>query len=160
MINKSNLESAHRWWLANKWSLVLQVAVVDLNQTCGEQCKAQLDDEFGEGQSIFISCDVTDGVALKGNTGVRTATLCFWGRLRDEVRQTHVALYTLQIRTTEKRKERAWKNNRFSTGLASACICHFCRPEVTRLAQSCTEVVRVYSSSLGNPLLLHLDLTL
>lgn len=49
--------------------LVLQVAVVDLNQTCGEECKAQLDAEFGEGQSIFIACDVTDGVALKGKTG-------------------------------------------------------------------------------------------
>lgn len=54
---------------------MLQVAVVDLNEACGQQCKAQLDAEFGEGQSIFISCDVTDGDALKGNTGVGTA--CF-----------------------------------------------------------------------------------
>lgn len=42
-----------------------KVAVVDLNETCGEECKAQLDAEFGEGQSIFISCDVTNGEALK-----------------------------------------------------------------------------------------------
>lgn len=46
---------------------MLQVAVVDLNETCGEECKAQLDAEFGEGQSIFISCDVTNEDKLKGN---------------------------------------------------------------------------------------------
>lgn len=44
-----------------------QVAVVDLNQTVGEECKTQLDAEFGEGNSIFIQCDVTNGDALKGN---------------------------------------------------------------------------------------------
>lgn len=45
----------------------MQVAVVDLNKTCGEECKAQLDAQFGEGKCIFISCDVTNGDALRGN---------------------------------------------------------------------------------------------
>lgn len=45
---------------------VLQVAVVDLNKTVGEQCQAQLDAEFGEGRSMFIQCDVTHGDALRG----------------------------------------------------------------------------------------------
>uniref|UniRef100_A0A3B5M0W0 Uncharacterized protein n=1 Tax=Xiphophorus couchianus TaxID=32473 RepID=A0A3B5M0W0_9TELE len=44
---------------------VLQVAVVDLNKTVGEQCQAQLDAEFGEGRSVFIQCDVTHGDALR-----------------------------------------------------------------------------------------------
>lgn len=43
------------------------MALVDLNKTCGEECKAQLDAQFGEGNSTFISCDVTDGDALRGN---------------------------------------------------------------------------------------------
>lgn len=47
---------------------MVQVAVVDLNKTCGEECKAQLDAEFGEGNCTFISCDVTNGDALRGNT--------------------------------------------------------------------------------------------
>ncbi|XP_068606737.1 15-hydroxyprostaglandin dehydrogenase [NAD(+)] [Brachionichthys hirsutus] len=42
-----------------------KVAVVDLNKTCGEECKVQLDAEFGEGSSTFISCDVSDGDALR-----------------------------------------------------------------------------------------------
>lgn len=46
----------------------MQVAVVDLNKTCGEECKAQLDAEFGEGKCIFIPCDVTNGDALRGKT--------------------------------------------------------------------------------------------
>lgn len=50
---------------------------MDLNETCGEECKAQLDAEFGEGQSIFISCDVTNGEALKGNTRAEYAALRF-----------------------------------------------------------------------------------
>lgn len=70
---------------------MLQVAVLDLNETCGEQCKAQLDTEFGEGQSIFISCDVTDGDALKGNTRAGAATLRFSERFCDKVRQTYIA---------------------------------------------------------------------
>ena len=42
--------------------------MVDLNKTCGEECKAQLDVEFGEGNCTFISCDVSNGDALRGNT--------------------------------------------------------------------------------------------
>uniref|UniRef100_A0A8C6KB82 15-hydroxyprostaglandin dehydrogenase n=1 Tax=Nothobranchius furzeri TaxID=105023 RepID=A0A8C6KB82_NOTFU len=42
-----------------------KVAVLDLNKTCGEQCKAQLDAEFGEGQCTFIQCDVSNGDALR-----------------------------------------------------------------------------------------------
>lgn len=40
--------------------------MVDLNQICGEECKTQLDAEFGEGNCIFIQCDVSNGDALKG----------------------------------------------------------------------------------------------
>ncbi|TKS69373.1 15-hydroxyprostaglandin dehydrogenase [NAD(+)] [Collichthys lucidus] len=46
-------------------SSVVQVAVVDLNKTSGEECKAQLDAEFGEGNCTFISCDVSNGDALR-----------------------------------------------------------------------------------------------
>ncbi|KAM4612014.1 15-hydroxyprostaglandin dehydrogenase [NAD(+)] [Polymixia lowei] len=42
-----------------------KVAVVDLNQTVGEDCKVQLDTEFGEGNCCFIQCDVTDGDTLR-----------------------------------------------------------------------------------------------
>lgn len=42
-----------------------KVAVVDLNKTCGEECKTQLDTEFGEGNCTFILCDVSDGDALR-----------------------------------------------------------------------------------------------
>ncbi|XP_061535085.1 15-hydroxyprostaglandin dehydrogenase [NAD(+)] isoform X1 [Phycodurus eques] len=42
-----------------------KVAVVDLNQTCGEECKKQLDAEFGDGSSTFIQCDVSDGDSLR-----------------------------------------------------------------------------------------------
>ncbi|KAK2815546.1 hypothetical protein Q5P01_026013 [Channa striata] len=42
-----------------------KVAVVDLNKTCGEQCQTQLDAEFGQGNSVFIQCDVSNGDALK-----------------------------------------------------------------------------------------------
>ncbi|XP_028831581.1 15-hydroxyprostaglandin dehydrogenase [NAD(+)] isoform X2 [Denticeps clupeoides] len=42
-----------------------KVAVVDLNQSVGEECKKDLDQGFGEGSSIFIECDVTDGEKLK-----------------------------------------------------------------------------------------------
>uniref|UniRef100_A0A1A7X3T3 15-hydroxyprostaglandin dehydrogenase [NAD(+)] n=1 Tax=Iconisemion striatum TaxID=60296 RepID=A0A1A7X3T3_9TELE len=42
-----------------------KVAVLDLNKTSGEQCKAQLDAEFGEGQCTFIQCDVSNGEALR-----------------------------------------------------------------------------------------------
>lgn len=45
---------------------VFQVAVVDLNQTCGEQSKSQLDKDFRKDQSVFIQCDVSNGDALKG----------------------------------------------------------------------------------------------
>ncbi|KAA8595355.1 hypothetical protein FQN60_012490, partial [Etheostoma spectabile] len=49
----------------DKQSLVPQVAVVDLNKTCGEESKAQLDAEFGEGNCNFIPCDVSNGDALR-----------------------------------------------------------------------------------------------
>lgn len=42
-----------------------KVVVVDLNKACGEQCKAQLDTEFGEGNCTFIQCDVSNGDALQ-----------------------------------------------------------------------------------------------
>ena len=48
-----------------------QVAVVDLNKSCGEECKAQLDAEFGEGNCTFIPCDVCNGDALRGTTVCR-----------------------------------------------------------------------------------------
>ncbi|XP_022540268.1 15-hydroxyprostaglandin dehydrogenase [NAD(+)] isoform X1 [Astyanax mexicanus] len=37
-----------------------KVALVDLNQAVGEECKGALDLQFGEGNCIFIQCDVTD----------------------------------------------------------------------------------------------------
>lgn len=40
--------------------------MLDLNPSCGEACKAELDAEFGEGNCIFIPCDVSNGDALKG----------------------------------------------------------------------------------------------
>lgn len=49
---------------------------MDLNKTCGEECKAQLDAEFGEGKCIFISCDVTNGDALRGNAKDRVQLYC------------------------------------------------------------------------------------
>ncbi|XP_023155242.1 15-hydroxyprostaglandin dehydrogenase [NAD(+)] [Amphiprion ocellaris] len=55
-----------------------KVAVVDLNQACGEQCKEQLDAEFGEGNSSFIQCDVSDGNAL---TDAFQRTVDQFGRL-------------------------------------------------------------------------------
>nr|XP_061792197.1 15-hydroxyprostaglandin dehydrogenase [NAD(+)]-like isoform X1 [Nerophis lumbriciformis] len=42
-----------------------KVAVVDLNKICGEECKKQLDTEFGEDSNIFIQCDVSNGVSLR-----------------------------------------------------------------------------------------------
>ncbi|XP_037546045.1 15-hydroxyprostaglandin dehydrogenase [NAD(+)] [Nematolebias whitei] len=42
-----------------------KVAVLDLNKTCGEQCKNELDSEFGEGNCTFIQCDVSNGDALR-----------------------------------------------------------------------------------------------
>nr|XP_019964783.1 PREDICTED: 15-hydroxyprostaglandin dehydrogenase [NAD(+)] isoform X2 [Paralichthys olivaceus] len=42
-----------------------KVTVVDLNKTCGEECKTHLDAEFGEGNCTFIQCDVSDGDSLK-----------------------------------------------------------------------------------------------
>uniref|UniRef100_A0A3Q3EBN3 15-hydroxyprostaglandin dehydrogenase [NAD(+)] n=1 Tax=Labrus bergylta TaxID=56723 RepID=A0A3Q3EBN3_9LABR len=55
-----------------------KVAVVDLNATCGEQCKAQLDAEFGEGNCTFIPCDVSNGDALRD---AFQATVDKFGRL-------------------------------------------------------------------------------
>lgn len=37
---------------------------MDLNGSCGEQCKSELDSEFGDDRSIFLQCDVTDAGAL------------------------------------------------------------------------------------------------
>ncbi|XP_048052661.1 15-hydroxyprostaglandin dehydrogenase [NAD(+)] isoform X1 [Megalobrama amblycephala] len=42
-----------------------KVALVDLNQSVGEECKSDLDGQFGEDNCVFIQCDVTDGGKLK-----------------------------------------------------------------------------------------------
>ncbi|XP_034043972.1 LOW QUALITY PROTEIN: 15-hydroxyprostaglandin dehydrogenase [NAD(+)]-like [Thalassophryne amazonica] len=42
-----------------------KVSVVDLNKTRGDECKAQLDAEFGEGKCTFIQCDVSNGDKLR-----------------------------------------------------------------------------------------------
>ncbi|XP_037620775.1 15-hydroxyprostaglandin dehydrogenase [NAD(+)] isoform X2 [Sebastes umbrosus] len=55
-----------------------KVAVVDLNKTCGEECKAQLDAEFGEGNCNFIPCDVSNGDALRD---AFQSTVDMFGRL-------------------------------------------------------------------------------
>lgn len=44
---------------------------MDLNKTCGEECKKELDAEFGEGNCTFIQCDVSNGDALRGNPSSR-----------------------------------------------------------------------------------------
>jgi len=40
--------------------------MVDLNQSVGEECKSDLDGQFGEDSCIFIQCDVTDSEKFKG----------------------------------------------------------------------------------------------
>ncbi|XP_076001417.1 15-hydroxyprostaglandin dehydrogenase [NAD(+)] [Genypterus blacodes] len=42
-----------------------KVSVVDMNQTLGDEYKAQLDSEFGEGNCNFIQCDVSNGDMLR-----------------------------------------------------------------------------------------------
>ncbi|KAM9476930.1 15-hydroxyprostaglandin dehydrogenase [NAD(+)] [Clarias gariepinus] len=42
-----------------------KVALVDLNQAVGEECKKELDEQYGQDNCIFIQCDVTDGGRLK-----------------------------------------------------------------------------------------------
>ncbi|XP_073698868.1 15-hydroxyprostaglandin dehydrogenase [NAD(+)] isoform X2 [Garra rufa] len=42
-----------------------KVALVDLNQSVGEECKSDLDGKFGEDNCIFIQCDVTDAGKLR-----------------------------------------------------------------------------------------------
>uniref|UniRef100_A0A3B3IML3 15-hydroxyprostaglandin dehydrogenase n=1 Tax=Oryzias latipes TaxID=8090 RepID=A0A3B3IML3_ORYLA len=42
-----------------------KVSVVDINQSCGDVCKSELDAEFGGDNCAFIQCDVTDGHALR-----------------------------------------------------------------------------------------------
>ncbi|XP_037328640.1 15-hydroxyprostaglandin dehydrogenase [NAD(+)] [Pungitius pungitius] len=42
-----------------------KVSVVDLNKTCGEESKTELDALFGEGNCCFIACDVSNGEALR-----------------------------------------------------------------------------------------------
>ncbi|XP_036372782.1 15-hydroxyprostaglandin dehydrogenase [NAD(+)] [Megalops cyprinoides] len=42
-----------------------KVALVDLNKQVGEECKKVFDQDFGEGNCIFIQCDVTDRGKLK-----------------------------------------------------------------------------------------------
>ncbi|XP_076845586.1 15-hydroxyprostaglandin dehydrogenase [NAD(+)] [Brachyhypopomus gauderio] len=37
-----------------------KVSLVDLNQSVGEKCKKDLDQQYGEDNCIFIQCDVTD----------------------------------------------------------------------------------------------------
>lgn len=48
---------------------------MDLNKALGEECKAQLDAEFGEGNCTFIECDVANGDALRGNYAGRAVRL-------------------------------------------------------------------------------------
>uniref|UniRef100_A0A4W6CY39 15-hydroxyprostaglandin dehydrogenase [NAD(+)] n=1 Tax=Lates calcarifer TaxID=8187 RepID=A0A4W6CY39_LATCA len=55
-----------------------KVAVVDLNKTCGEECKTQLDAEFGEGNCTFIQCDM--GFCFCGLDAFRS-TVDQFGRL-------------------------------------------------------------------------------
>lgn len=45
----------------------IQVAVLDLNQCVGEECKRDLDGQYGEDNCVFIQCDVTDAGKLEGN---------------------------------------------------------------------------------------------
>ncbi|XP_053535878.1 15-hydroxyprostaglandin dehydrogenase [NAD(+)] isoform X2 [Ictalurus punctatus] len=42
-----------------------KVALVDLNQSVGEECKKELDEQYGQDNSIFLQCDVTDGGKLQ-----------------------------------------------------------------------------------------------
>ncbi len=46
----------------------MQVALVDLNQSVGEECKSDLDGQFGEDNCVFMQCDVTDAGKLRGKT--------------------------------------------------------------------------------------------
>ncbi|XP_026214623.1 15-hydroxyprostaglandin dehydrogenase [NAD(+)] [Anabas testudineus] len=55
-----------------------KVTVVDLNKTTGEECKTQLDAEFGEGNCIFIQCDVSNGDELRD---AFQSTVDLFGRL-------------------------------------------------------------------------------
>ncbi|XP_056892924.1 15-hydroxyprostaglandin dehydrogenase [NAD(+)] [Takifugu flavidus] len=43
----------------------VKVAILDMNQSCGEKCKEELDLEFGEGNCTFTVCDVSNGDALR-----------------------------------------------------------------------------------------------
>lgn len=49
--------------------------MLDVNQSCGQTCKEQLDAEFGEGNCTFIACDVSNEDALKGNAQDEPPTL-------------------------------------------------------------------------------------
>lgn len=42
-----------------------KVVVLDLNQAVGDECKAQLDAQFGQGNCSFFQCDVTDEDTLR-----------------------------------------------------------------------------------------------
>lgn len=50
--------------------------MLDVNQSCGQTSKEQLDAEFGEGNCAFIACDVSNEDALKGNA--RDAPTTLW----------------------------------------------------------------------------------
>ena len=58
------------------------MAVVDLNQEVGRDCQVQLDAAYGEGNSMFIQCDITDGDKLKGiglcYSYFITLPICIW----------------------------------------------------------------------------------
>lgn len=41
--------------------------MLDLNQCVGEECKRDLDGQYGEDNCVFIQCDVTDAGKLEGN---------------------------------------------------------------------------------------------
>ncbi|TRY85365.1 hypothetical protein DNTS_031305, partial [Danionella cerebrum] len=42
-----------------------KVALVDLNRSVGEDCKRDLESQFGDESCVFIQCDVTDGEKLR-----------------------------------------------------------------------------------------------
>ncbi|KAM6971905.1 15-hydroxyprostaglandin dehydrogenase [NAD(+)] [Aplochiton taeniatus] len=42
-----------------------KVAILDQNEIAGEECKKELDTEFGDGSSCFIWCDVSNGEKLR-----------------------------------------------------------------------------------------------
>ncbi|TWW59514.1 15-hydroxyprostaglandin dehydrogenase [NAD(+)] [Takifugu flavidus] len=55
----------------------VKVAILDMNQSCGEKCKEELDLEFGEGNCTFTVCDVSNGDALRAGGAVPWTALAW-----------------------------------------------------------------------------------